>query len=167
MEGGDDSSLQIGLQIDQEVAATDQVHAREGRIAHEIVPREDDLLAQRLDHAIAAFFLDEETPQPFGRDILRECPWHRARAGLCRAAPRSDRSRKSGASAHARRFPKIRRTRSRSNTPPGRWNSRAPRRATAHRARAQARSLGKTLPSSASNASGLRKKLVTLMSTSE
>src|SRR5229473_6871260 len=72
MENGKRLLLQTGLEINQQVAATDEVHARERRVGDEILPSEDDHLPQRLDDAIAAFLLDEEPPQAFRRDILSE-----------------------------------------------------------------------------------------------
>ena len=72
MERRQDLLLQTRLDIDEQVAATDQVHAREGRIADEILPRKDDCVAQRLDHAIAVLFLDKEASQPFGRHVLHQ-----------------------------------------------------------------------------------------------
>ncbi len=72
MERGQRLLLEGRLQIDEQVAATDQVHAREGRIGDEVLPREDDHLAQRLADTVAAFFLDEEPPQPLRRDVIGE-----------------------------------------------------------------------------------------------
>src|SRR5258708_23596737 len=66
MESGQRLLLQTRLQINQEVAATDQVHARERRVGDEILPGEDDRFAQRLDDAIAAFLLDKKPAQAFG-----------------------------------------------------------------------------------------------------
>ncbi len=72
MENGERLFLQTRLKINQQVAATNQVQPREGRVVDEILPGEDDHLPQRLDDAIAAFFLDKKPAQSFRRDILRE-----------------------------------------------------------------------------------------------
>ena len=88
VERGQHLLLQARLEIDQQVAATDEVHARERRIGDEVLPREDHHLAQRLADPVAAFLLDEEPPQPLGRDVLRRGSWRRGRGGPCRAAPR-------------------------------------------------------------------------------
>ena len=66
MKGWQHLHLQAGLQIDQQVAATDQLHARERRVNQEILPREDDHLPQGLADAVAAVLLDEEPAQSFG-----------------------------------------------------------------------------------------------------
>src|SRR5882672_8329250 len=72
MKSGQRLLLQTRLKINEEVATTDKVHARERRVADEILPGEDDHFAQWLDDAIAAFFLNKKTPQSFRRDILCE-----------------------------------------------------------------------------------------------
>ena len=88
MERGQRLLLQARLEINQQIAATDEVHARERRVGDEILPREDHHLAQRLADAVAAFLLDEEPPQAFRRDILRRGSWRKARGGPCPAARR-------------------------------------------------------------------------------
>src|SRR6266849_7464199 len=72
MENGKRLFLQTGLEINQQVAATDEVHARERRVSDEILPGEDDHLPQRLDDPVAAFLLDKKASQALRRDILRE-----------------------------------------------------------------------------------------------
>ena len=57
--------LQVLFKINKQVAASDEVHLREGWIAQKILPREDNHLAQELGDAITAILLDEEPPQPF------------------------------------------------------------------------------------------------------
>ena len=69
MEGGNEFRLQTQCQINHEVAATDEVHAREGGLADEILSGEDDLLAQRLAHPITPRLFNEESSQPFWRDV--------------------------------------------------------------------------------------------------
>ena len=58
--------LHSWFEIDQEVAAANQIQPRKRRIADEIVPRECDPIAQRLDYPVAASLLDEEAAQPLG-----------------------------------------------------------------------------------------------------
>src|SRR5712692_4319369 len=52
--------LQVLLDINEEVAATDKVHAREWRVAQKIVPGEDDHLAQEFSDSVAAVRLHKE-----------------------------------------------------------------------------------------------------------
>ncbi len=66
MKSRQDFFLQPGLEINQQVAATDEVHARERRVAQEILPSEDDHLPQGFADAVAALLLDEEPTQPLG-----------------------------------------------------------------------------------------------------
>ena len=81
MECGHRFLLQAWLKVDEQIAATDEIHAGEGRIADEILPREDDHIAKRLDHTVARFLLDEEAAQrsPYGGLIASG--WHTA--ALC------------------------------------------------------------------------------------
>ena len=82
MERGQRFLLQARLEINQQVAATDQVHPRERRVADEILPGEHDHLAQRLADPVAAVLLDKEPPQAFRRDILRQALGVQPVAGL-------------------------------------------------------------------------------------
>ena len=74
--------LHAGLEIDQQIAAGDDVDARERRIADEVLPREYDHLAQRLDDAVAAALVNEEALQSFRREVRREALGVQAVAGL-------------------------------------------------------------------------------------
>ena len=69
MEDRQHALLQLRLQVDEHVAAHDEVHLREGRIGGQIVPREDAELAHRLADLMLAIHLHEEAPQPRPRDI--------------------------------------------------------------------------------------------------
>ena len=64
--------LQARLEVDQQVAAGDEVQARERRVADEVLAREHHHFAQRLGDAVAAGLFDEETLQPLGREVLRQ-----------------------------------------------------------------------------------------------
>src|SRR5213080_3443263 len=74
--------LQAGLKINQQVAATDEVHARERRVAQEILSGEDDGLPQGLTDAVAAVLLDKEPSQAFGRHVLHQALGVKAGAGF-------------------------------------------------------------------------------------
>ena len=64
--------LHLLIQVDQKIAATDQVSARERRIGDHILAREHAHFANRLADAIAAVFFDKESMQSFRRDVLRQ-----------------------------------------------------------------------------------------------
>ena len=59
------------VEIDQEVPARDQIEVRERRIPDHIVVREQHERAELLADPVAAWLLDEEPGQPFGRDVGR------------------------------------------------------------------------------------------------
>src|SRR3954469_11017671 len=65
-------SLQRAIEINENVAATDQVHVRKRRIIKEILPRENDGVAQALGDAVTAVFFGEKAAEPFGRDIMHK-----------------------------------------------------------------------------------------------
>ena len=69
-------------EVDHQVAAADQVQAREGRVLHQVVDSEDAALAQERGDAIAILRLDEETPQALGGDPRRRLLGIASRAGL-------------------------------------------------------------------------------------
>src|SRR4030095_16729344 len=70
MEDWDHAFLQARFEVDQQIAATDQVHAGERRIADHVLPGKDDDLAQGLVDAISSVLLNEEPPQPLSREVL-------------------------------------------------------------------------------------------------
>ena len=84
MEGGHDAFLEFGFEIDQHVAATDQIDAGEGGIGEEILAGEDDLLAEGFDDAVAALFFHEESAGGRGGHRWQGI-WRRCRGGLFRA----------------------------------------------------------------------------------
>ena len=163
-----DLLLQHRLQVDQEVAATDQVDAREGRVGQYVVPREDAGVTDRLLDAVAAVDLDEEPPQAFGRhvlgDVLRfrpaRCHAHRDRLSTA-VSSRSVAKSCSGtllpaasansAYAMASEYASWPVEQPNDQIRTGSWGGRSLIRR------------GKTLLLMASNASGLRKKLVMLI----
>ena len=66
MERLDHAFLDRPIQVDEEVAAGEQIEVREWRVLDEIVEREQHQLAQLPANAIAARLADEEAPQAFG-----------------------------------------------------------------------------------------------------
>src|SRR6266446_1414532 len=70
MQQRDDLLLKRRLQVNEQVAAGDQVEAGKRRVADHAVRREDAHLAQILDQMIATRFVDEEALEPRGRDRL-------------------------------------------------------------------------------------------------
>ena len=78
MEDRDDALLQRGAEIDQHVAAADQVELRERRVPRHVLRREDARVPNRLADLIAPVRFDEEAAQPVGRDLgldaCGECP---------------------------------------------------------------------------------------------
>ena len=77
-----DLLLQRRLQVDEHVAATDEVDLGEGWVGQHVVPGEHAHVADRLADAVAAVHLGEETPQALRRDVLRDALRVEARAGL-------------------------------------------------------------------------------------
>src|SRR5436190_18444016 len=62
--------LQVLFEINQQIAATDRVHLREGRITQKILPSEQNHLAEELGDAVVAVLLAEEPAQPFPREVM-------------------------------------------------------------------------------------------------
>ena len=81
---GDDLPLHLLVQVDQEVAADDQVQPGEGRIGGDVLRGENDPFAEALDDLIAAVPAGKEPLEPLGRDVLADL-FRRiaAGAGLC------------------------------------------------------------------------------------
>ena len=61
--------LQFGLEIDQQVATTQQVEPGEGWVHHQVLRREDDHLADLVVHPIAVLVLHEIPPQALLADV--------------------------------------------------------------------------------------------------
>src|SRR5215207_11570532 len=68
VEQREDRLLRVRLQVDQQVAAGDEVHLRERRVTNEVVRREDDALAQRLRDLVAVRLQGEEALAALGAD---------------------------------------------------------------------------------------------------
>ena len=69
MERAEHALLQPPVEVDQHVAARDQVEPREGRVLEQVVVREQDRLAQLVGDAVAARFLAEKALEPLGRHV--------------------------------------------------------------------------------------------------
>ena len=65
--------LRFAVEIDQQVAAADQVEARERRVAQDVVMREQHVLAQFLLDAIVRGVFRKELAHAVGRDIAQDC----------------------------------------------------------------------------------------------
>lgn len=72
VEQRDHLALQLGIKVDQQVAAGDEVDARERRILDDAVLREDAQLPELLDHAISVAFLHEPARQSLRRHVARD-----------------------------------------------------------------------------------------------
>src|SRR6185437_5271975 len=85
MERAANLLLQVAIEIDEEIAAGDQVDARERRVLQQIMNREQHDIAQLLAHAIPVSLAREEAAQALFPDIRLD---RRAVAPLARDAQR-------------------------------------------------------------------------------
>ena len=69
MEEREQPLLRLRVQIDEQVAAGDEVEFRERRVLADVLRREDDHLPNFLLDAIVAVFLGEKPRQPFARHV--------------------------------------------------------------------------------------------------
>jgi hypothetical protein len=69
VEDGHDALLQDRLEVDEHVAAADEIEPRERGIAGEVLPREDAAIADRFVDLPELARLGEEAPQPLGRHV--------------------------------------------------------------------------------------------------
>ena len=74
--------LQRGLEVDQEVAAADEVHPGKRRVGQHVMAGEYDGIPDGLADPVAAVRLGEEPPQPLRGDILSDGPRIEAHAGF-------------------------------------------------------------------------------------
>ena len=70
MKDGEDGLLQHGLEIDQHVAAADQIKLSEWGIGKHVVRRKDDHLSDLFGDVILLVFLREVLGKLFRRKIL-------------------------------------------------------------------------------------------------
>ena len=164
VEQADEALLDLGLEIDQQVAAADQVEARERRVLQQVLRREGDRLPERLPDAVGVVLLLEPALEALGRDVLGDAAGIDAAARRRPARPPRRRSRTASDRRSCRRPPPARTTSiaiEYASSPveqPG-TQTRIDR---AGRA-APARSGAMTLSASACQASGSRKNPVTLI----
>ena len=69
VENRDHLLLHRRAEIDQHIAATDEVHLGKRRVVDDILPRKDAHVADGLADAVAAARPREKAPQPLGRDV--------------------------------------------------------------------------------------------------
>ncbi len=81
VEDGKQVLLRARKQIDEEVAAGDQIHARERRIVQHVLNGEHDGVAQRLLRPEVAVLLHEEALEAVGADVRRDAFRIASRAG--------------------------------------------------------------------------------------
>ncbi len=65
VEQRDDLRLRLGIEINQEIAAGDEVDPRKGRVRKDILDGEYDIAAQRRRNPVAGFVFHEEASEPF------------------------------------------------------------------------------------------------------
>jgi hypothetical protein len=73
VERSKDSLLQRRSEVDEEVAATDEVDARERRIAGDVVAGEDAAIPQQPANVVPAFHGGEEPIEPLRRHLPTDC----------------------------------------------------------------------------------------------
>ena len=69
VEQCEDLLLSRCLEVHEDVATADQVEAGEGRVRHQVLPREHHYVSQRLRDAEAVVLIDEEASQAFLRHV--------------------------------------------------------------------------------------------------
>src|ERR1700722_18871833 len=82
MKNRHDLFLQYLAQIDQNIAATDQVKIGEGGINDHVLPRKNTHVADGFADLVDAVGLDEKAAQPFRRDIQLDVFRINARPGF-------------------------------------------------------------------------------------
>ena len=81
MEQGQQLALHLRFQVDQHVAAADQIEPRERRVLQEILGREGDRVAERLPGLVAVVLDIEEPLEPVSVDVARDAGRVEARPG--------------------------------------------------------------------------------------
>src|ERR1051325_2125257 len=69
VEDVEEPVLHFSLQVDQYIAADDQILTRERRVAQDIMIREEHTIANLVLDLVVLTFAKEEALQPLGRDI--------------------------------------------------------------------------------------------------
>ena len=81
MQDGHQILLEDRLEIDQQVAAADQIHPGKRRISGDVVPGEHAHVADRLGDTVLAVDLVEVAPQPLRRDVVGDALGIETQAG--------------------------------------------------------------------------------------
>ena len=71
MERSEDPALRDIVEIDQEIAAADQIQARKRRIARHVLAREETEIANVLRNPVVAVLRDEKALEAFSRHLVR------------------------------------------------------------------------------------------------
>ena len=71
MERSEDPALSDIVEIDQEIAAADQVQSRERRIARHVLTREETEIANVLRNPVLAVLPDEKALEAFSRHLVQ------------------------------------------------------------------------------------------------
>ena len=82
MEDRQDPLLQGQVQVDQHIAATDQIQMGKGRIVGEVVPRKDTQVPDRLADLVMMIDAHEEMAEPFLRHVHLDVVRVNSRPGL-------------------------------------------------------------------------------------
>ena len=61
--------LRVGFQVDEQIAANDQIEPGKGRIAQHVMGREEDQFTDVFFHPISAVVLGKKAAQPFLRNV--------------------------------------------------------------------------------------------------
>src|SRR5437868_5988541 len=72
MKDRNDAALEQRAKIDQDVAATNEVQIREGRVHDYVLSRKDAHVANRLMDLVVAVDLSEESPKPLWGNVLAD-----------------------------------------------------------------------------------------------
>ncbi len=72
VERPEQALLGVGLQVDQEIPAGDEIDAGEGRVVQHVLDREDHEVSQLLPDAIEPILSDEKLGEPRGADVRRD-----------------------------------------------------------------------------------------------
>ena len=158
--------LQVGIEIDQQVAAADQVDAGEGRIADQAVGREDAQVAHLLGQLVGAGLLGEEALQALRRDALERARRDSGRPGRSPAPPRRCRCRRPAPWVRRRSAIHVLAQQDGDRVDLLAGGAAGHPHPDGHRSALPSNSLGITSGASAANASGSRKKAVTPISRS-
>ena len=144
VEEGDELLLDLGLEVDEEVAARDRDRASRRGLDDDVVRGEDAHVADLLAHLVAAPVLRKKRESRSGETSPRRCSGT-APSAPRRAPGRRCPSRRSSPRGRCRAWPCPRARGWRASTPPRRWRSPGTQRRTPRRRRGPRGSSGTTL----------------------